>query len=119
MHEGVRKSKAIIVLLTSGMMARPFCQKELRWAKKYSLEFVGVSEQDPRRGPVAFDQEREAAPADLKWAIDDVEYIPFRRKSCAPNPNFIFSQLALSCRHVRRLAAGARLPAAPSVEGQV
>ena len=33
MRQGVQDSVAVVVLLTTGYMGRPFCQQELRWAK--------------------------------------------------------------------------------------
>lgn len=84
MKEGVQKSKAMIVLLTSGMMGRPFCQKEMRWALDCGLDIVGVAEQDPRRGPVVFEKEKKLARAsgapELESLVDDLEFIPFRRR---------------------------------------
>jgi hypothetical protein len=84
MKEGVVKSKALIVLLTSGMMGRPFCQKEIRWALEFNLDIVGVAEQDPRRGPVVFEEEKALARAsgapELESLVDDLEFIPFRRR---------------------------------------
>jgi hypothetical protein len=80
MEKGVSESKAMIVLLTNGMMERSFCQKEMSWALTHGLTMVGVSEQDPRRGAVDFGKERERAPSHLKDLIDDLEFLPFRRR---------------------------------------
>ena len=84
MKEGVQKSKALIVLLTSGMMGRPFCQKEMKWALEFDLDIIGVAEQDPRRSPVVFEEEKVLARAsgapELESLVDDLEFISFRRR---------------------------------------
>ena len=49
-------------------------------ALKFNLDLVGISEQDPRRGAVDFAKERESAPLHLRTLIDDVEFLPFRRR---------------------------------------
>eukprot|EP01043_Picozoa_sp_COSAG02_P058231 COSAG02_NODE_7213_length_3115_cov_2.587202_3_plen_140_part_00 len=83
MEKGVRESQAFIMLLTTGMMDRPFCQLEMKCAIscEHPPVIVGVSEQDPRRGPVSFDVERESAPKELRHLIDDTEFLPFRRRA--------------------------------------
>eukprot|EP01048_Picozoa_sp_COSAG05_P028387 COSAG05_NODE_8777_length_672_cov_1.333333_1_plen_41_part_10 len=31
MKQGIEESVAVLVVLTTGVMGRPFCQKEMRW----------------------------------------------------------------------------------------
>ena len=50
MEDGVRRSVVLLLLLTEGTLSRPFCQKEIRWARQYEVEIVGVYEADARRG---------------------------------------------------------------------
>ena len=70
----------MLLLLTKGTSSRPFFQKEIRWAKKYERQIIGVFEADSRRGAVDFNEERLSAPADLKSIIEQVEFIAFRRR---------------------------------------
>ena len=42
--------------------------------------FVGISEQDPRRGAVDFGKEAKDAPLDLKCVVADTEFLAFRRR---------------------------------------
>ena len=37
MEDGVKSSSVLLLLLTQGTLGRPFCQQEIRWAKKYEL----------------------------------------------------------------------------------
>ena len=50
MVDGVKKSAFMIVLLTPGMMDRPFCHLEIRTAIANDVGFVGIYESDERRG---------------------------------------------------------------------
>ena len=43
-------------------MGRPFCLKELRWAKLYGCQIVGVMEKDSRHGAVDFGEQSTAFP---------------------------------------------------------
>ena len=80
MEAGVHSSAVFILLLTAGTLARPFCQQEIRWARQYGVHIIGVHEADARRGAVDFMQERASAPADLQSIVEEVEFLPFRRR---------------------------------------
>lgn len=80
MEDCVRRSGVVLLLLTKGTSSRPFFQKEIRWAKKYERQIIGVFEADSRPGAVDFNEERLSAPADLKSIIEQVEFIAFRRR---------------------------------------
>ena len=88
MEDGVRDSMVMIVLLTPLIMSRPFCQLEMRSAKKHDLKIIGVCEQDERRGKVDFAAEKAAAPDDLKDILDKVEFLPFRRRKAEADPMY-------------------------------
>eukprot|EP01043_Picozoa_sp_COSAG02_P008263 COSAG02_NODE_261_length_26663_cov_210.330899_13_plen_249_part_00 len=80
MEEGMSQSKNILIFLSKGVMGRPYCQAEQRWAKAYGCNFVGVKEVDESHCPADFAEEKETAPADLTHILDMVEFIPFRRR---------------------------------------
>ena len=80
MEDGVAGSAVMIILLTPGYTSRKFCQMELDWAEKYKLKFVGVFEDDERRGKVDFVAEKAACPDRLSHMLDDVEFLAFRRR---------------------------------------
>ena len=46
MDEGVSKSRNMLIVLTDGFMGREFCNAELRWARTYDCNLVGVKEDD-------------------------------------------------------------------------
>jgi hypothetical protein len=86
-------------------MTRPFCIKELRWAKLYDCVLVGVVEKDSRHGPADFGLEARRAPADLKHVLGDVEFVEYRRRG--------FEAAAMLAEIVRRCgppAAGSQEP---------
>ena len=80
MEEGVSKSRNMLIVLTDGFMGREFCNAELRWARTYDCNLVGVKEDDTRHGKVNFTTELEDAPEDLKDILDKVEFHEFRRR---------------------------------------
>lgn len=51
MEACVRDSRCFVIFLSDGAMARPFCNDEQRWAKKYGCTVVGVVEKDSRYNP--------------------------------------------------------------------
>jgi hypothetical protein len=74
------ESRNVLIFLSDGIMGRPFCNDEQRWAKLYYCNFVGVVEKDTRHGPANFDTEKRRAPEDLVHILDDVEFIAYRRR---------------------------------------
>jgi hypothetical protein len=52
MERGVSQSRNVILFLSKGVMSRPFCHSEMRWAKQYKCGIVGVKESDGRHGAV-------------------------------------------------------------------
>jgi len=80
MEDGVSNSRCVLIVLTDGIMSRPFCQLEMRWAKLYGCMLVGVAEEDARHGKVDFVVEKQRAPADLQYIFNDVEFLTFRRR---------------------------------------
>eukprot|EP01047_Picozoa_sp_COSAG01_P002218 COSAG01_NODE_58_length_30193_cov_12.302020_1_plen_1409_part_00 len=87
MEQGVANSRNMLVFLSDGLMSRPFCRKEQRWAIQYGCKFVGVAEFDDRHGGGKneegvdlFTRERATAPEDLKFLFDQVEFEPFQRR---------------------------------------
>ncbi len=80
MEKGMSQSRNILIFLSKGTMKRPYCQAEQRWAKAYGCNFVGVIEVDNRHNAANILEEKENAPSDLKCILDEVEFIPFRRR---------------------------------------
>ena len=80
MELGVSRSRNLLLFLSKGYFSRPFCIKELRWAKYYNCNIVGVVEKDERHGPADFAIESQQAPADLKHIFGDVEFIELHRR---------------------------------------
>ena len=80
MVEGVKASVAMIVLLTPRVMSRPFCHLEMRTARDNGVRMVGIKEDDDRRGKVDFGTESETCPSDLLFILNNVEFLPFRRR---------------------------------------
>ena len=56
-------------------------QKQLRWAIQHGLQIVGVYEADFRRESLTVDlqEERDAAPVDLRQVVDASEFIELQR----------------------------------------
>eukprot|EP01050_Picozoa_sp_SAG11_P017385 SAG11_NODE_2503_length_3278_cov_1.735451_3_plen_454_part_00 len=80
MEEGVSQSRHVLIFLSDGYFTRPFCLKELRWAKLYGCNLVGVVEKDSRHSPADFGLEERRAPADLKHVLADVEFLEYQRR---------------------------------------
>ncbi len=80
MQLGVSQSRNMLIFLSDGLMSRPFCLKEQRWGIEYKCKFIGIMEQDSRHGPADLAREREAAPEDLKFIFDQVEFEPYQRR---------------------------------------
>eukprot|EP01045_Picozoa_sp_COSAG04_P022290 COSAG04_NODE_2498_length_4007_cov_2.461361_1_plen_336_part_00 len=80
MEEGVSQSRNVLIFLSDGIMARPFCNAEQRWAKQYNCKLIGVVEKDTRHSPADFGKEKARAPADLKHLLDDVEFLDYERR---------------------------------------
>ena len=81
MEDGVRRSRNILVFMSDGIMSRPCCQQEQRWAQAYGCTFIGVKEDDARHGAVDLVKEKESAPQDLRHIVDSVEFITYRRRA--------------------------------------
>ena len=62
-------------------MRTPLYQKQVRWAIQYGLQIVGVYEADFRRESMTVDlqEERDAAPPDLRQVVDAREFIELQR----------------------------------------
>eukprot|EP01047_Picozoa_sp_COSAG01_P039981 COSAG01_NODE_3334_length_6237_cov_11.105246_1_plen_1421_part_00 len=87
MEQGVASSRNVLLFLSDGLMSRPFCIKEQRWGITYGCKFIGVAEFDDRHGGGKsaegvdlFTRERAAAPEDLQFLFDQVEFEPFQRR---------------------------------------
>lgn len=80
MEQAISQSRSVILFLSKGVMSRPFCHSEMRWAKQYGCGIVGVKEPDCRHGAPDFKHEKESAPQDLVHLLDDVEFIDYRRR---------------------------------------
>ena len=81
MEEGVSRCRVVLIFLSDSYFTRPFCLKELRWAKLYSCALAGLVEKDTRHGPADFGLEMHRAPADLKHVLADVEFLEYQRRS--------------------------------------
>jgi hypothetical protein len=81
MEAGVSRCRVVLIFLSDGYMTRPFCIKELRWAKLYGCALVGVVEKDSRHGPADFGLEARRAPADLEHVLADVEFVEYQRRN--------------------------------------
>jgi hypothetical protein len=80
MERGVSQSRVVLIFLSDGYFTRPFCVKELRWAKLYGCKLIGVVEKDTRHCPADFGLEARRAPTDLKHVLADVEFIEYQRR---------------------------------------
>jgi len=80
MERGISNAKNFIIFLSHGVMSRPYCQQEQRWAKQYECHLIGVKEEDERHGVPDFAAEKASAPKDLQHLLNDVEFIAFRRR---------------------------------------
>ena len=80
MEVGVSQSRNMLMFLSEDLMARIFCQHEQRWGKKYGCNFIGIVEKDCRHGKADFGAERKKAPADLKFLLDEVEFLDYQRR---------------------------------------
>jgi len=80
MERGVRNAKCVLLFLSDGLMSRPFCNKELRWAELYGCTMIGVVELDERHGKADFAKEHACAPTDLEHLLNDIEFEPYQRR---------------------------------------
>ena len=80
MEVGVSQSRNMLMFLSDDLMARIFCQHEQRWGIKYGCNFIGIVEKDCRHGKADFGAERKKAPADLKFLLDEVEFLDYQRR---------------------------------------
>ena len=80
MEAGVSQSRHVLIFLSDGYFTRPYCLKELRWAKLYGCNLVGVVEKDLRHSPADFGLEARRAPADLKHVLADVMFLEYQRQ---------------------------------------
>jgi hypothetical protein len=80
MEAGVSQARNVIIFLSNGIMGRPFCNAEQRWAKLYGCNVIGVVENDERHGKADWAEETESAPADLKHLLQDIEFISYERR---------------------------------------
>jgi hypothetical protein len=68
-------------LLPASCFKRPFVEFEIRTAVDLGKPIILVHETDTRHGAFDFATEKAATAADLQHLLDDIESIPFRRKS--------------------------------------
>merc|ERR1712187_585991 len=80
MKVGVSQSRHFLMFLSEGLMTRPFCIKEQRWAIQYNCNIVGVMEIDPRHGKVDINKERAKAPKDLVHLLTEIEFMEYMRR---------------------------------------
>jgi hypothetical protein len=81
MREGLEQSLAVLLFLSAGVLSRPFVQFEVRTAMDLGKPIILVHETDARHGAFDFGKEKAETPMDLHHLFDDIESIPFRRKS--------------------------------------
>eukprot|EP01051_Picozoa_sp_SAG22_P005275 SAG22_NODE_307_length_12666_cov_761.250259_9_plen_543_part_00 len=81
MERGVSQSRAVLIFLSDGYFTRPFCVKELRWAKLYGCALLGVVEKDSRHHAADFGLEAQRAPADLEHVLADDEFLEYQRRN--------------------------------------
>ena len=81
MLDGIRSSAVFLLILTKGVMKRPFVLFELRAAIHLGKPIQLLHEADPQQPAYAPVSEiRASAPDDLKTIFDEAESLPFRRK---------------------------------------
>jgi len=78
MEKGISESKVLFIMMTKGIMSKPYPIMEMRWAKMYGLPIIGVMD---KSGEDFIYDELKAAPEDLKGLLENVEYIPYRTKA--------------------------------------
>ena len=61
-----------MIFLSDGYMSSQFCNLEVRWAKLYGCNLIGIAEEDARHSPANFAKEKACAPKDLKHVAADV-----------------------------------------------
>ena len=86
MEKGISECKVFFIMMTKGIMSKPYPIMEMRWAKMYNLPVVGVMDKNSAGGEDFIYGELQAAPADLKDLCKDVEYIPYRTKGYEQGP---------------------------------
>ena len=77
--KGVRSSRNLLIFLGDDFMSRPYCHKELRWAKQYGTTMIGVMEKDDRHGAVDFEKKQSSPPEDLVHIMADVDFDAYLR----------------------------------------
>ena len=80
MEEGVSQSRNVIIFLSDGIMSRPFCLAEQRWALHYGCNLIGLMETDRRHHPAVIEKEKQQAPADLRRLFTEVDFDVYQRK---------------------------------------
>jgi hypothetical protein len=110
MEKSIANSRNLLIFLSNGVMSRPFCNKEQRWGKAYQCNLIGILETDSRHGAPQppekiFKQEKDSAPEDLKHLLDDVEFMPYRRREF---------ELEAMVKEIVRRATKHALPAPPT-----
>ena len=86
MEKGISECKVFFIMMTKGIMSKPYPKMEMRWAKMYGLPIIGVMDKSSAGGKDFIYGELEDAPEDLKYLCMDVEYIPHRTKGYEPGP---------------------------------
>ena len=71
------------------------------------MTIIGVYESDGRRGAVDFMEEKDSAPLDVAPVLDEVEFLPFRRRVFEANTMYTV-RLPLQRRVAARAATACR-----------
>jgi hypothetical protein len=80
MAQGVLESDIYVLFLSAGVLTRPFVHMELREAKRLNKRIVTIYEPDERHGAFNFNEEGSLCPEDLRFVLQDIEAIPYRRR---------------------------------------
>lgn len=80
LHDGVRRSRALLFFITDGIFKSEWCVQELRWARQMGRIIILVNETDPRHGGIDMKKAIAQAPADLKDVLRDKIAIPWYRQ---------------------------------------
>jgi hypothetical protein len=77
MQRGVKNKSCFLLFLTKGVLTRPFCQKEVRWALRYRKRLVLVYDTNPEFGHSSFGDYIDECPIDLRIIFVENVAIPY------------------------------------------
>jgi hypothetical protein len=82
MEDGIVGSSALLLVLTAGVLTRPYCRFEIRLAVAMNIPIITIKEENRNRpGFCDYNQLKKECPPDLlDHVLTNVEWIPFRRK---------------------------------------